>query len=62
MLNIKLIEAERTRQGISKYRMSQELKMSRQAYYDILKRKSTTFQTVDKIANILSLKKDRLLI
>ena len=53
MLNIELIESERIKQGISKYRMSKKLNKSRQAYYDIIKRKSTTLKTINKIADIL---------
>ena len=61
MLNIKLIESERIKHGISKYRMSQELKMSRQAYYDILKRKSTKINTIYNIADILNIDVRRLI-
>jgi transcriptional regulator with XRE-family HTH domain len=62
MINIELIEKERERRGMTRYRMSKELGMSAQAYYDILRKKSTRITTLDKIATILGLKSKDLLI
>ena len=61
MINIKKIESERIRQGLSKYEMSKRLGMSRQAYYDILKRKSTAVDTLKKIGIILGIENQDLL-
>ena len=53
MINIKLIEDVRKQRKLSKYEMSGLLGMSRQAYYDILRNKSTKISSLDKIADIL---------
>jgi len=62
MINIEKIESERIRQKISKYEMSKRLKMSRQSYYDILKRRSTSIDTLSKIGSILNIENRDLLI
>ena len=62
MINIKLIEKRRKELDISKYYMSTHIGKSTQSYYDILKRKSTTLNTLDKIASILGLKSKDLII
>ena len=62
MINTELIEARRKKLKISKYRMADKLEMSRQTYYSILNNKSTTLNTLDKIASILGLKSKDLVI
>jgi DNA-binding Xre family transcriptional regulator len=52
-INIGKIEKERIRLKLSKIEMSRRLKMSKQAYYDILDNKSTKLSTLKKIAKIL---------
>ena len=42
--------------------MADKLEMSRQTYYSILNNKSTTLNTLDKIASILGLKSKDLVI
>ena len=61
MININLIETIRKKRGLTKYRMCKELNMSTQSYYDIVKRKTTTIKTLDKIAAILGLQTKDLL-
>jgi transcriptional regulator with XRE-family HTH domain len=56
MINTNLIETRREKLKITKYRMADLLGMSRQSYYSILTNKSTTLNTLEKIANILGLK------
>jgi transcriptional regulator with XRE-family HTH domain len=56
MININIIESRRKKLKISKYKMADKLNMSRQTYYSILKNKSTTFNTLEKIALVLELK------
>jgi DNA-binding XRE family transcriptional regulator len=56
MLNIKIIENRRIELGWSKYEMADHLGLSRQAYYDIIKRKSTSLKTLNKIVKKMSLK------
>jgi len=56
MININIIEKARKDQGLSKYAMAGKLGLSRQAYYEFLKKKSTSLKTLSKIAKILSLK------
>ena len=62
MINIKLVEKIRKNKGLTKYRMCKKLNMSTQSYYDIVKRKTTTIKTLDKIAKILDVSTRDLLI
>jgi len=62
MINTSLIEKQREKLNISKYRMADHLQMSRQAYYGILTNKSTRWRTLEKIAAILKLKPKDLII
>jgi DNA-binding XRE family transcriptional regulator len=62
MIDINRIEKERKRRKLSKYKMSELLGMSRQAYYDICVNKSTKINTLDKIANVLGLKSKDLIL
>ena len=62
MINTELIEKRREKLHITKYRMADKLKMSRQTYYTIINNKSTTLNTLDKIADILDLKAKDLII
>lgn len=62
MINIDFLEQRRKKLKISKYKMSKGLGGSTQVYYDILKRKSTTLNTLDKIANILGIKSKDLIL
>jgi len=55
MINIAKIETARKKLKISKYKMSKEIGESKQIYYDIVKRKSTTIETLNKIAGVLGL-------
>ena len=61
MINTDLIEKRRKQLKISKYRMADKLQMSRQTYYGILLNKSTTLNTLEKIADVLGLKSKDLL-
>jgi len=56
MINIELLEKRRRKLKITKYRMADYLGMSRQSYYTIINKKSTSLKTIDKIAGILGLK------
>jgi transcriptional regulator with XRE-family HTH domain len=62
MINIKLLEITRKNKGLTKYRMCKELDMSISSYYDIVRRKTTTIKTLDKIAKILGVSTKDLLI
>jgi transcriptional regulator with XRE-family HTH domain len=55
MINIAKIEKTRKALKISKYKMSKEIGNSKQIYYDIIKRKSTTIESLNKIAKVLNL-------
>jgi transcriptional regulator with XRE-family HTH domain len=54
MINTTLMETLRESRNLTKYRMCKKLNMSTQSYYDIIKRKTTTIKTLDKIAKILN--------
>ncbi len=56
MINTDLLEKRRKKLKITKYRMADYLGMSRQSYYTIINKKSTSLKTIDKIAGILGLK------
>ena len=62
MIDTTLIETRRKKLKISKYKMADKLNMSRQTYYSILKNKSTTLNTLEKIADVIGLKSKDLII
>jgi hypothetical protein len=61
-LNTKKIERERKRLGLSVMDMSVRLKMTRQAYYDLIKSASTKLSTVTALARELDCEGKDLLI
>lgn len=61
MINVLRMEKIRGNKGITKYALAKRLRMSRQSYYDILKRGSTTWKTLEKIARVLDCKPKDLL-
>ena len=53
MVNIEKIEKERTRLGLNRSEFAIKIGITKQAYYDLLKNKSTKLTTLDRIAKVL---------
>lgn len=53
MINVIYLEKQRKKADISIYALTKRLEMSRQSYYNILRRGTTTWKTLEKIAGIL---------
>lgn len=53
MVNVDKIEKERNRLGLNKSEFASKIGITKQAYYDLLRFKSTKLTTLDKIARVL---------
>lgn len=62
MVNIEKIEKERNRLSLNKSDFAQKIGITKQAYYDLLRFKSTKLTTLDKIAKVLDFEARDLLI
>ena len=61
-LNIEIIEAKRKANNMSVTELSRSLGLTRQAVFYILKKRTTSLDTVDKLTKLFNLKVQEILI